>query len=170
VTTETVFSFTAQPSRKLLVASLKPYFRAQFLGFRIGGAVLVALGLLVRSVDDGFPMLSLFAVVLGAMFVLVVPPVIVRSVVGKIEELCCRPTEYRIDGRGVYVGNDLVEGLYRWAALKSVDERPGLLVARVGGSGIVAVPLMELSAEIAAQVTAFVREHVVREASGQPSP
>lgn len=163
MTTETVFSFTAQPSRKLLVASLKPFFRTQFVGLRIGGAVLVALGLLIRSVDGGFPIVSILAVVLGAMFALVIPPVIVRSVAGKVEELCCRPTEYRIDGRGVYVGNDLVESLYRWAVFKSVDEMPGLLVARIAGSGIVAIPLLELPTETAAEVLAFVREHVVQD-------
>ncbi|GLH98194.1 hypothetical protein [Phytohabitans aurantiacus] len=169
MTTETVFSFTAQFSRKLLVASLKPLLRAQLVGLRIIGVVLVTLGLLIRSVD-GAPLVSLLAVVLGALCVLVIPSLTVRSVAGKIEELCCRPSEYRIDAQGVYVGNDLVETLYRWAALKSLDEMPRLLVARAVGSGMVAIPLVGLPDETVAQLVAYVREHIAGEPAGQASP
>ncbi len=156
--TDTVFSFAAQPTRAQLVVSIRRFMRGQLRPFRLAGALLIVFGL-VFSLDDEI-VLRIFTVLFGLACIVLVPELTVRTVVGKMQGLLSRPTEYRIDEQGVRMTNDLTEFFVRWVAVDRLDEAPGLLIARTGPSGFYAVPTGALPPETAAEVTAFMRAHV----------
>ncbi|MFC7527075.1 YcxB family protein [Actinoplanes sp. GCM10030250] len=152
------FVFSAHPTREQLLASLAHFLGPQFRLYRWMGAAMVVLGLLLFALGDVF--VATFAVLLGAVFLLVVPPLTTRLVLTKVSYLLDRPTEYRIDERGVWIGNDLVENLFHWHAVDRLDELPGMVIARLGKSGFYAVPTDGLPPATAAEVTGFIRERV----------
>ncbi|GIE80245.1 hypothetical protein Aph02nite_61950 [Actinoplanes philippinensis] len=156
--TETVFSFSAHPTRQQLVVSIRWFLRGQLRLLRLGGAVLIVFGL-VFSLDDEL-LLRIFTVLFGLVCILLVPEITVRVVVARIQGMLSRPTEYRIDDQGVRMTNDLTEFFVRWIAVDRLDEAPGLLIARTGQSGFSAIPTGGLPPETASEVTGYVRAHV----------
>ncbi|MEU4156624.1 YcxB family protein [Actinoplanes sp. NPDC026670] len=156
--TETGFSFSAHPTRQQLLVSLRQFMRGQLRLFRLAGALLIVFGL-VFSLDDEL-VLRIFTVLFGLICILVVPELTVRTVVAKVQGMLSRPTEYRIDERGIRMTNDLTEFFVSWIAVDRLDEAPGLLIARTGQTGFYAVPTGALPPEKAAEVTAYVRAHV----------
>jgi hypothetical protein len=158
VDTDTAFTFSAHPTRAQLVVSIRRFMRGQIRFFRLAGALLIVFGL-VFSLDDEL-VLRIFTVLFGLACIVLVPELTVRTVVGKMQGMLSRPTEYRIDGQGVRMTNDLTEFFVRWVAVDRLDEAPGLLIARTGQSGFYAVPTVALSPETAAEVAAFMRAHV----------
>ncbi|GGN53546.1 hypothetical protein GCM10010112_02500 [Actinoplanes lobatus] len=154
----TDFSFYVQPTREQLAVSVKQFMRPQLRLARLLGVLLIALDFLFFSLGERT--MGLFVALLGVSLIAVVPPLTVRSVVGKMAGVIGRPTQYRVDDQGVRMTSDLTEVFYRWAAVDRLDETPGLLIARTGQSGFFAVPIADLPPETAAEVTAFVRAHV----------
>jgi hypothetical protein len=160
VDTETAFTFSAHPTRAQLIVSIRRFTRGQARFFRLAGALLIVFGL-VFSLDDEL-VLRIFTVLFGLACILLIPELVVRTVVAKMQGMLARPTEYRIDDQGVRMTTDLTEFFVRWAAVDRLDEAPGLVIARTGQSGFYAVPTVALSPETAAEVTAYIRAHVRR--------
>jgi hypothetical protein len=158
VDTDIAFSFSAHPTRPQLIVSIRRFMRGQARFFRLAGALLIVFGL-VFSLDDEL-VFRIFTVLFGLACILLVPELTVRTVVGRMQGLLSRPTEYRIDDQGVRMTTDLTEYFIRWAAVDRLDEAPGLLIARAGQSGFYAVPTVALPPETAAEVVAFMRAHV----------
>ncbi|MFC4067919.1 YcxB family protein [Actinoplanes subglobosus] len=156
--TDTVFAFSAHPTRAQLIVSIRRFIRGQARLFRLAGVLLIVFGL-VFSLDEEH-LLRIFTVLFGLACILVVPELTVRTVVRKIQGMLSRPTEYRIDEQGVRMTNDLTEFFVRWVAVDRLDEAPGLLIARTGQTGFYAIPTGGLPPETAAEVTEFVRAHV----------
>ncbi|MBG0559867.1 YcxB family protein [Actinoplanes aureus] len=152
------FAFSAHPTEQQLTASLNAFLRPQYRLYRWMGAALVVLGALLFLLGDVF--VASFAVLFGLACLLIIPPVTTRMVLRKMAGLIDRPTDYRIDDQGVWMGNDKVENLFRWGSVDRLEELPGMVLARLGKSGFYAVPTDGLPPETAAEVTAFLRAHV----------
>jgi hypothetical protein len=154
------FAFSAHPTKRQLTDSLNNFLRPQYRLYRLLGVGMVVLGAVLFLLGDVF--VASFALLFGLACVLIIPPVTTRIALSKMAGLLDRPTHYRIDERGVWIGTDQVESLYHWRAVDRLDELPGMLIARLGKSGFYAVPTTGLSPETTAELTSFLRAHTVR--------
>ncbi|GAA4591883.1 hypothetical protein BJY16_000430 [Actinoplanes octamycinicus] len=159
MTSDVAFTFAAEPDLRRFRVALAHFYRPSFLLVRTTGVLLIAVaGFLLLLGGRGGTVAGLL---LGAVFLLLAPAWIVRRTAVRVAELADRPATYRVDGEGIRVSSDLIEQLYRWPALTTVAEVPGILLATtVGAAGFVAVPTDGLTPEDAAALTAFVRARV----------
>ncbi|MEV6298678.1 YcxB family protein [Actinoplanes sp. NPDC051861] len=152
------FTFSAHPTQAQLIASLNHFLKPQYRVYRVSGVILLVLGVILLLLEDYY--VGPLALVLGVFCRWGLPPLVTRMVLRRAASLLDRPTDYRIDEDGVWVGNDQAESLFHWKAVDRVDELPGMLIGRLGKAGFFAVPLDGLDPETAAQLTAFIRAHV----------
>ncbi len=160
MTTDTAFAFSAGPDERALRAAFKHFLRPTFAFIRGGGIALAVLGVLFLVL--GQYLVALFVLLLAVGFVAVVPARSLQRVMTKVGAMAALGASYRVDERGIFAANELVEALYRWPALTKVDELPGMLLVSMGQSGFVGMRTGELDPQTRAALTEFVRARVGR--------
>jgi hypothetical protein len=131
---------------------LKPSLRI----FWLSGPGFLLAAVLLYSADRPAPAMAVACLVLGVLFLTVMPGLLVRTTVRRLWALVDRPCTHRFDSWGIETVSEFYSSRVAWRLVQRVEEIPDHLVLRVATNGFVCVPSAGLSGEDIAKIKAAV--------------
>jgi hypothetical protein len=153
------FVFEGQPDRATITAAVRHVSRRRMWIFYALGLVIALAGL-VNLLTEGGMAAGITFIVLGAVWIVVMPAIALRKAVKRGMKQVSHPTTYRIDENGVTQNNMMATSTFRWPMITAIEELPGQVLVRVGKLQFVPLPTATVPEPTRLAMVAFLRAQV----------
>jgi hypothetical protein len=143
--------------RPLLSKIVRAAYRPTFLRLRIGGAVLVPVGLLGVAFGND-PRWPSALLMLAGLLTLVTPELMLVMAYRRLARVADLPWSYTITPEEITESTPMFRSTRPWSGVREATETPDLWILRTQLGGIIGLPKQAFTPEQASQVRAILAQ------------
>jgi hypothetical protein len=130
--------------------------------------LVIALAGVANLLTEGGLAAGVTFIVLGVVWIIVMPAVAVRKAVRRGVKQIGHPTAYRVDEQGVSQSSLMAASTFRWPMITAIEELPGQVLVRVGKLQFVPLPTASVPEQMRLAMVSFLRARVAGSSTPQP--